>query len=49
MPVILDNNFAKDTYGVRTERLIAIQGNFARYNDRCTFCVLNAIPLNRIV
>lgn len=29
MPVILDNNFAKDTYGVRTERLIAIQGNFA--------------------
>lgn len=29
MPVILDNNFAKDTYGIRTERLIAIQGNFS--------------------
>jgi hypothetical protein len=29
MPVIVDNNFSQDTYGMRTERLIAIQGNFA--------------------
>ena len=29
MPVVLNNNFSNDTYGVRTERLIAIQGNLA--------------------
>jgi hypothetical protein len=29
MPVVVDNNFSQDTYGTRTERLIAIQGNFA--------------------
>ncbi|MDT3738662.1 MAG: fibronectin type III domain-containing protein [Candidatus Kapabacteria bacterium] len=28
MPVVVNNNFAQDTYGMRTERLIAIQGNF---------------------
>jgi hypothetical protein len=29
MPVVVDNDFSKDTYGMRTERLLAIQGNFA--------------------
>jgi hypothetical protein len=29
MPVVVDNNFSLDTYGNRTERLIAIQSNFA--------------------
>ena len=29
MPVVVNNNFSQDTYGMRTERLIAIQGNFA--------------------
>ena len=28
MPVVVDNVFSKDTYGMRTERLIAIQTNF---------------------
>ncbi len=29
MPIVVNNNFSQDTYGIRTERLIAIQGNFA--------------------
>ena len=29
MPVVINNNFSQDTYGMRAERLIAIQGNFA--------------------
>ena len=29
MPIIVNNNFANDTYNVRSERLAAIQGNFA--------------------
>ena len=29
MPIVVNNNFSQDTYGMRTERLIAIQGNFA--------------------
>jgi hypothetical protein len=29
MPVVVDNNFSKDSYGMRSERLIAIQDNFA--------------------
>ena len=29
MPVVVDNVFSRDTYGMRAERLIAIQGNFA--------------------
>ena len=29
MPIIVDNNFSHDTFGVRAERLNAIQGNFA--------------------
>jgi hypothetical protein len=29
MPVVVDNNFSKDSYGMRSERLSAIQGNFA--------------------
>jgi hypothetical protein len=28
MPVVVDNNFSLDTYGMRSERLIAIQSNF---------------------
>ena len=28
MPVVVDNVFSRDTYGVRAERLIAIQENF---------------------
>jgi len=28
MQVVLNNNFSEDTYGIRIERLIAIQGNF---------------------
>ena len=28
MPVVVDNNFSLDTYGMRSERLIAIQTNF---------------------
>ena len=28
MPVVVNNNFSQDTYGMRTERLIAIQENF---------------------
>ena len=27
MPVVVDNNFSKDSYGMRSERLIAIQEN----------------------
>ena len=40
MPVVLNNNFSEDTYGIRIERLIAIQGNFASIQP-----VLNA-PAN---
>jgi len=29
MSVVVDNLFSRDTYATRTERLIAIQGNFA--------------------
>ena len=29
MPVVVDNVFSRDTYGMRSERLIAIQSNFA--------------------
>jgi len=29
MPIVVDNNFANDTYGIRTERLSAIQGNLS--------------------
>jgi len=34
MPVIVDNNFSHDTYGIRAERLNAIQGNFALIQPR---------------
>jgi hypothetical protein len=29
MPVVVNNNFTEDSYGMRSERLSAIQGNFA--------------------
>jgi hypothetical protein len=29
MQIISDNNFLRDSYNVRSERLAAIQGNFA--------------------
>ena len=33
MDVVKDNNFSKDTFGVRIERLIAIEGNIASIQD----------------
>lgn len=39
MPVVLNNNFSEDSYGIRAERLNAIQGNLASFQP-----VLNAQP-----
>ena len=39
MPIVVDNNFKRDTYGIRAERLNAIQGNLASFQP-----VINAQP-----
>lgn len=39
MPIVVDNNFGKDSYGIRAERLNAIQGNLTSFQP-----VLNAQP-----
>ena len=39
MPIVVDNNFGKDSYNIRAERLNAIQGNLETFQP-----VLNAPP-----
>ncbi len=34
MPIVIDNSFSRDSYGMRAERLIAIQSNFVSIQSK---------------
>lgn len=40
MSVVVDNSFSADTYGMRTERLIAINAKFVGNKDLRSFCLI---------